>query len=232
MTQSSVTKKPVGSMVLSIDGPSGVGKSTVSRNLARRLGLKYIDTGAMYRAFAISADDAGVDMENNAELVEFAATIKIDFSENGTKISVNGKDMTGEIRSPRADMLSSQMSAKTPVRDCLVRAQQRLGASGGVVMEGRDIGTVVFPDADVKIFLDAPDDVRAQRRHEQNTIEKNIESNIKVVAAEMKKRDHSDKTRSHSPLKAAGDAVCIDTSVLSIKGVEDAIVKIIEERFV
>src|SRR3972149_550451 len=150
--------------VIAIDGPSGAGKSTISKFVAKELNLTYVDTGAMYRAFALASFDAGIDIEDESSLKEFSKTVSITFKDNGERVFLNGKDYSIEIRSQRAGELASIVSTKKTVREFLVNEQRRLARSGFCVMEGRDIGTVVCPDADVKIFLDAEGGARAIRR--------------------------------------------------------------------
>src|SRR3990170_2258865 len=153
--------------VIAIDGPSGAGKSTISRFLAKELNLTYVDTGAMYRAFALASHGAGIDLEDEFALKEFSKTIAITFKDNGERVFLNNRDYSIEIRSQRAGELASIVSTKKVVREFLVGEQRKLAQNGFCVMEGRDIGTVVFPDADVKIFLDACGEERAARRHVQ-----------------------------------------------------------------
>jgi len=214
-------------VLIAIDGPSGVGKTTVSRRVAKALGFKYVDTGAMYRSLAVAANDVDVDIESDAALSDYCARIAVTYDGAGNML-IDGVDYSGRIRTEEAGVLASITSAKTPVRDFLVACQRRLGQAGSVVMEGRDIGTGVFPDAVVKIFLDASHDVRAARRH------KELAEKGKAVASDVSRkieeRDRRDTQRKNSPLVAATDAVVIDTGSLDIDGVVAAILKVVRER--
>ena len=202
-----------GRPVIAIDGPSGVGKSTVARSLADKLGFRYINTGAMYRALALAADEAGVDVTDNESMKVFCASVRLGFDKAKNAIIINNRDFSAEVKTQSAGSLASVSSANPSVRALLVSFQRSLGKDGGIVMEGRDIGTVVFPDAELKIFLDASHEVRAGRRH----LELNGESDTKAdVSAEIQERDRRDTERKESPLKMAEDAVRIDTSELGI----------------
>lgn len=219
--------KPKRSLVVTIDGPSGVGKTTVSTRLAELLGLRYVNTGAMYRALALSAHEAGVDIESAEALEEFCSGLEIRYDTSSGRVFVNGEDKTGEIRSLSAGRLASIVSSKTPVRKFLVAYQRSLALGGSLVMEGRDIGTVVLPDADLKIFLDASHAVRARRRHLE--LETGLSS--EQVSEEINARDVRDAGRADSPLRKADGAICIDTGSLDIDGVIKSILDCIEERF-
>jgi cytidylate kinase len=225
MTQAAFKSKR--SLVVAIDGPSGVGKTTVSRRLSELLELRYVDTGAMYRALALSAHEAGVDIESAEALEEFCSGVKIRYDTSSGHVFVNGKDFTGEIRSLSAGRLASIVSSKTPVRKFLVDYQRSLATGGSLVMEGRDIGTIVLPDADIKIFLDAPHAIRARRRH----LELETELSSEQVSEEINARDVRDAGRADSPLRKADSAICIDTGSLDIDGVIKRILGCIEERF-
>ncbi|MBI5970802.1 MAG: (d)CMP kinase [Deltaproteobacteria bacterium] len=213
--------------VIAIDGPSGVGKTTVSKRVATRLGYRYVDTGAMYRSLALAASDAGVDINSDAALRDYCARVDISYNAAGNML-LDGVDYSGRIRTEEAASLASITSAKKPVRDFLVACQRRLGDEGDVVMEGRDIGTVVFPDADVKIVLDAPHGVRAERRQKEFE-EKSLAASD--VGKKIAERDRRDIERKNSPLKAAADAVVIDTGSLDIDGVVNRILSGIKNRF-
>ena len=214
--------------VIAIDGPSGVGKTTVSRLLAGRLGYEYINTGAMYRSVALAADEAGVDLTSGEELAVFLLTVEAAYDFDKGSIILNGRDYSALVATQRAGALASVASSKAPVRDFLVAFQRTLGASGGVVMEGRDIGTNVFPDAEVKFFLDAPHEVRALRRHKESGASEGASGTD--VSEQIRERDARDTTRALSPLKTAPDAVTVDTGELSIEGVVELLVKTLEEK--
>ena len=215
--------------VVAIDGPSGVGKTTVSRLVARRLSLSYIDTGAMYRAVALRAEDDGIDLTSDSELERFCKRVDVCFDTESGRIFVDGEDYTDRIRSPRAGELASMVSARKPVREFLVGVQREAGKNGGVVMEGRDIGTVVFPDADVKFFLDASPSERTRRRYLE-LAGKNPSIRLEDVEREMEERDRRDTSRDISPLRRAGDAIYIDTTGLTIEEVVERIVNTVKER--
>jgi len=216
----SASGKRSNGLVVAIDGPSGAGKSTVAHLLADRLGYLQIDTGAMYRAVAFLINQAGIDPDD-LELVErFCNRIDIRLERiNGLqRVLANGQDVTAQIRTPEMSLLTSRVSALRPVREAMMQAQRRMGARGGVVLEGRDIGTVVFPDADVKFFLSASAEERGRRRYlelsakgEQVTLEETVQA---VVS-----RDLQDSGRDLAPLRMASDAIAIDSSGRSIDDV-------------
>lgn len=207
-------------LVIAIDGPSGAGKSTVAHLLAERLGYLQIDTGAMYRAVAFLMTQVGIDAEDSAAVERFCSDIdiRLDRSDGFQRVFANGQEVTGQIRTPEMSLMTSKISALRPVRDAMMLAQRRMGARGGVVLEGRDIGTVVFPDADVKFFLSASAEERGKRRYmelaakgEQVTLESTIEA---VVL-----RDQQDSQRDLAPLRMAEDAIAIDSSGRTIEEV-------------
>ncbi|HYA44908.1 MAG TPA: (d)CMP kinase [Acidimicrobiales bacterium] len=207
--------------VIAIDGPAGSGKSTVARSVAERLGMAYLDTGAMYRAVAFSAIHRGVDPEDEAVVASLAKALHLDV---GDRVLVDGVDATIEIRGPEVTRAVSVVAANPEVRRELVRRQrewvQRRGPS---VVEGRDIGTVVFPDSPVKIYLTASDEERATRRSKEVR-----EMNFDEVAADIARRDHEDASREASPLSIAPDAVMVDTTATSIDKVVDLVLHLAE----
>ncbi len=209
-------------LTIVIDGPAGSGKSTISRLLADQLGLAYIDTGAMYRAVALMAHERGVDPGDDAGLARICDSIRLEF--RGLRLFMDGRDVSEAIRTPLMDQLSSAVSARPSVRKAMIGLQRRTAEGGGVVMEGRDIGTVVLPNAEAKFFLTADPRVRGVRRYRER-IEKGESADLATVVTEIEKRDKSDSERELSPLKPADDAIIIDTTDLSIREVVEEIRK-------
>jgi cytidylate kinase len=209
--------------VIAIDGPAGSGKSTVARAVAEQLGLDYLDTGAMYRAVAFEAIRRGIDPDDTRSVARMAREIDL---EVGEKVMVDGVDATIEIRSPEVTRAVSTVAANPEVRRELVRLQRQWAeAHGGGVVEGRDIGTVVFPDAPVKVYLTADDRERASRRSKEM-----LDLQYDQVAADIARRDHVDSTRPASPLSVAEDAVRIDTTGLPVQDVVDEVLSIVRKE--
>ncbi|MGA2831616.1 MAG: (d)CMP kinase [Terracidiphilus sp.] len=206
-------------VIVAIDGPAGAGKSTVARHLARHFGLLNLETGAMYRAFAFKALRTGLPLDESAGLESLAAetSIRLEPGEDGNRVLLDGEDVTGLIRNQMVTDAASQVSVWPAIRAWMVRMQQQLGAKGGVVMEGRDIGTVVFPKAEVKIFLDAAPEVRGLRRYDQLGPKPTIQP--QEVIRDLRARDERDRNRADSPLKAAPDAVLLDSTNLTLEEV-------------
>lgn len=202
-------------MIIAIDGPSGAGKSTVAKLLSKELGFEYIDTGAMYRALAYKAYNQGIEI-NESQIEEMLKTTHIDYHDN--QIYLDGKNVENLIREEAISIAASKISALKVVREKMVELQRRIAANKNAVLEGRDIGTVVFPDADYKFFITAPVEERARRRYEQLKAS-NIEADYDSVLRDLIKRDQNDSTREHAPLKMAEDAVYIDTSKMELKEV-------------
>jgi cytidylate kinase len=206
--------------VIAIDGPAGSGKSTVARTLADRLGLPYLDTGAMYRAVTFAALRRGVDPDDAEPVARIALASELDVGQDGT-VTVDGADATIEIRGPEVTRAVSIVAANPAVREELRRRQREWAEErGGGVVEGRDIGTVVFPDAELKVFLDANPDVRASRRSKEVT-----ELSYETVAADLARRDALDQGRDDSPLRAADDAFVVDTSDLSVDQIVEKVME-------
>jgi len=213
-------------LIVAIDGPAGAGKSTVSRLLARRLGLSLVDTGAIYRCVALAAGRADLPLDDDAGLWALLQRLQVTFKVVGedNRVYLDGEDVSSAIRTPEISMGASRVSGRPVVRDGLLSLQRRLAlaAERGAVLEGRDIGTVVFPDADVKFFLEANAEVRARRRYEE-LFQKGVESTLSDVLADQQKRDRADSEREVAPLKAAEDAVRIDSSGLPLSEVVHAL---------
>ncbi len=212
-------------LVVAIDGPGGVGKSTVARALALRLGYRYVDTGAMYRAVAWLARLQGIDLHSQDAVATVARSLRIEFGppDSGQRVVVNGVDVTEAIRNPKVADAASIVSVHPAVREVMVAMQRQLGAAGGVVMEGRDIGTVVLPDADVKVYLDASPQERARRRYRELAA-RGMEVDFETLRRTEEERDRRDTTRDHSPLRPAPDAVIIDTTD---KSVDDVVAQVV-----
>lgn len=217
--------------IVTIDGPVGSGKSTVGRLLARMRGLVYLDTGAMYRAVALEAQRRGISPDDEAALGQLCAGIAISFRNDGDRqlVFLSGSDVTDAIRTPEISMLASRISAVGTVRKALVRLQQQTGRDGGVVVDGRDAGTVIFPQARFKFYLDATVQERTQRRYKE-LIEKKLEVDYNKLFLDIKKRDEDDSTRALAPLKPADDAVIIDTTGMTIEAVLGTISREIDRR--
>jgi cytidylate kinase len=215
--------------VIAIDGPAGSGKSTLAGFLARRYGYINIETGAMYRALALKALEHRVALDSAEALGALARQSRIELEPRaeGNRVLLDGVDVTERIRHQDVTEAASKVSVHPPVREWMVRRQQELGAGGGIVMEGRDIGTKVFPGAEVKIFLDAAPEVRGTRRFLQNPATTAPEA---AVLAELRARDERDRTRANSPLTPATDAVIIDSTNLTLEQVIERVVEVIEER--
>jgi CMP/dCMP kinase len=220
-------------IIIAIDGPAGAGKSTVAARLARRFHLLNLETGAMYRAFALKALEHQVSPDNAEALERLALTtaIHLEASESGNRVFLDGAEVTSRLRDTAVTEAASRVSVHPAIRKWMVALQRELGLDGRIVMEGRDIGTAVFPDADVKIFLDADPVVRSQRRYEQ------IESGpsappvaAESVLKEIRERDRRDRTRASSPLKPAPDAVVIDSTSLTLDQVIEQAEAIVIER--
>lgn len=211
-------------ITIAIDGPAGAGKSTLARRIADKLGFVYIDTGAMYRAVALWAKSANVPVSDMHRLEQLANEALIEFVSGEPTVLLNGEDVTVAIRTLEISDAASEISKVPAVRRALVTKQRAMGAEVSVVMEGRDIGSVVFPEAKVKFFLDAAPEVRVNRRAEQAELPED------VAARDIQERDHRDRTRAESPLVQAPDAIYVDTTGLTIDEVEEVLLKIIREK--
>lgn len=215
-------------LLITIDGPAGAGKTTVSRMLADRLGYKYVDTGALYRGVAFQAISAGLKPDDDAGLEKLCSTLKMTFvsGRQGLRLLSNDADITDSIRTPEMTMFASAISARAVVRSYLLDVQRSMGRAKAVVFEGRDMGTVVFPDADVKFYLDASLKTRALRRYKELAAKTWL--TLDEVESNMKQRDENDSTRDLAPLKPAKDAIIIDSTDLSVKAVVERMLSHIE----
>ena len=218
--------------IIAIDGPAGSGKSTTAKLVAARLGYVYLDTGAMYRALTYFALANNVACDDAEKLTQLAVKLPITFetSAEQNKVYINGQDVTVEIRSPEVTRHVSEVSAHPGVRQAMVAQQKAFGKAGSIVAEGRDTTTVVFPHADLKIYLVASVEERAQRRLLELT-QKGIPTSLQEQAADIERRDHYDSNRAHSPLTKAPDAVAVDTTNLTIEAQVDRIVELVKSYF-
>lgn len=219
-------------LIVTIDGPAGAGKTTISKRLAEQLGYRYLDTGALYRGIAMAALNAGIEPDNDQALAELCPTIQLDIGEHDGefRLLLNQADISDRIRTDQISMLASAISAREVVRRFLLDIQRDIGNKKKIVAEGRDMGTVVFPDAEVKFFLDADPQVRARRRHAE-LVARNGDACLQEVAKDMARRDQNDRTRSLAPLKPASDAVRVNSTDLSIPNVVAKLYNHILERY-
>ncbi len=212
-------------VTIAMDGPAGSGKSTVARKVAEKLGLLYLDSGAMYRAVTVLAIQHKTQT-NMVKLIELVKACEITFDDNGKKIFLNSADVSDQIRTPEVNRLVADIAKVPEIRTEIVRHQQKIGADGGIIAEGRDLTTVVFPHADFKIYLDASMQERAKRRFAELQSQ-NVDTTLETVENEIKTRDEKDTSREHSPLRPAEDATRVDTTGKTIDEVVDFIVKIV-----
>ncbi|MDA3935362.1 MAG: (d)CMP kinase [Actinomycetota bacterium] len=220
-------------MIVAIDGPAASGKSTVAKTLATRIGMHYLDTGAMYRSVALEALARGISLDDESAMGELARSVRIDFAYEGdaaiaTTVMLNGRDVSADIRTPRIDDAVSVAARNKAVRSAMVKRQREIASTSDTVMEGRDIGTVVFPDADVKVFLTASADERARRRHVELS-ERGVETAADRVREGLVNRDHADSSRETAPLRPAEDAIQLDTTGMTIHDVVAAIAALVDD---
>ena len=217
---------------VAIDGPAGAGKSTISRRAAAELGYIYIDTGALYRTVGLNALRLGVDIQNDDAVISTLTDdlkVELKFIDGEQRMFLNDEDVSADIRTPEASMAASRVSAVPKVRQYLFDLQKNLAKSNNCIMDGRDIGTVVLPDADVKIFLTASPEARAERRYKE-LVEKGMDASYEDVLADMIKRDYDDSHRAIAPLKQADDAILCDTSEIDLQQSIDLIINTIKEN--
>lgn len=215
-------------LIIAIDGPSGAGKGTVARAVAERLCYRHVDTGAMYRAVAWLAVREGVDLQDEAAVASVARRAPIDVSDG--VVAIDGHDVREAIRTPEIDAAAAAVARLPRVRDVLIAQQREMGRGGSVVMEGRDIGTVVFPQADLKLYLDASPEERARRRAGDPAHSAGRTAGVTDIASALADRDRSDRTRAASPLAQAADAVRIDTTGIPIDAVVSRVLALVDER--
>jgi len=219
-------------LIITIDGPSGAGKTTASKLLAHRLGYRYVDTGALYRGVALEAMSAGLNPDDDTGLENVLSSLKMKFvyGEKELRLISNDSDITDKIRTPEISMFASAASARPVVRNFLLELQRELGRKKGVVFEGRDMGTIVFPDADVKFYLDASHETRSLRRYQE--LKSETSQTLQDVKKDIKRRDKNDSARDLAPLKPAEDAVIIDSTDFSAQDVVDRMVNVIENKII
>lgn len=218
-------------MIVAVDGPAGSGKGTVTKRIEKDIGFFNLDTGITYRCVALETLRKGLSLENEKEIIEVANNIdiKINNTEDKDIVLLNGEDVTDEIRTKEVTAIVSQVSSIVPVREIMVEVQRNLAIGKNVIVEGRDIGTVVFPNADIKIYLDADEEVRAKRRYKEN-VEKGMDTTFDEVLKNVKMRDYNDMHKKVGALKKAEDAVVIDSSNLTIDEVVEKIKNLIKEN--
>ena len=224
-----MTDSPARKLIIAIDGPAGAGKSTIASRLARKLGYANLESGAMYRALALKAIERDISFDDENALAELArnSKIKLEPTLGGNRVLLDNRDVTQRVREADVSQAASRVSVHPKVREWMVAKQREMGLAGGVVMEGRDIGTKVFPDADVKIFLDADPVIREERRSKQQNARG---ATAETTAGELRERDRRDRTRANSPLQPAPDAAVLDSTSLSEDEVLQRVEALVEQK--
>jgi cytidylate kinase len=215
-------------LTIAMDGPAGSGKSTIAQRLAKKLDYLYLNSGSMYRAvtlLSLGEEGASTDV---SMLTKLAKSCRIDFSDNGKITLLNGEDVSDVLRTPEIDRAIVDIAQVPEVRHEMVKQQRRIGENGGIIVEGRDVTTVVFPDADLKFYINASVEERAKRRYAEQTAQ-GIETTLKQVEKEIRDRDQMDESREHSPLRAAKDAIVVDTTSMTISQAVDFVLNCVEE---
>lgn len=224
MTSGPSNKRMKTGLIIALDGPAGAGKSSVSRLLAERLGYRYVDTGALYRTVSLLAWERQLDPGDTEGLALVCEALEVRFEPGpgGQRLFVGQRDVTAQIRRPEVSQMASKVSAQPLVRERLLAVQRELGCGGGIVVEGRDIGTVVFPGADLKVYLDASAEERSRRRYRELR-QKGASTSLALTRSDMQERDERDRHRRHAPLRPASDAIILDTTGLSLAEVVDTL---------
>ena len=215
-------------LTIAMDGPAGSGKSTIAQQLAKKLDYLYLNSGSMYRAMTLLSIREGGDPTNEAMLTELAKCCRIDFLDNGKTTLLNGEDVSDALRTPEIDRAIVNIAKIPEVRHEMVKQQRRIGKKGGIIVEGRDVTTVVFPDADLKFYISASVEERAKRRFKEQKA-KGIETTLEQVGQEIRERDQMDESREHSPLRTAADAIVIDTTRMTINQAVDFVLNRVED---
>ena len=215
-------------LTIAMDGPAGSGKSTIAQRLAETLDYLYLNSGSMYRAMTLLALREGGDPANVSALIQLAKNCRIDFSNNGKTTLLNGEDVSDALRTPEIDRAIADIAKIPDIRREMVRQQRRIGENGGIIVEGRDVTTVVFPEADLKFYISASVEERAKRRFTEQQA-KDIETTLEQVEQEIRERDQMDESREHSPLQTAEDAIVVDTTSMTINQAVEFVLNRVEE---
>ena len=215
-------------LTIAMDGPAGSGKSTIAQRLAEALDYLYLNSGSMYRAMTLLSIQEGADSTNVPMLTKLAKSCRIDFTDNGKTTLLNGEDVSDALRTPEIDRTIVNIAKIPEVRHEMVKQQRRIGEAGGIIVEGRDVTTVVFPDADLKFYINASVEERAKRRFAEQQA-KGIKTTLELVKQEIRERDQTDESREHSPLRTAEDAIVLDTTSMTVNQAVDFVLNRVEE---